>query len=301
MRFWFEHSSDVSLREQVVAQVTLGILSGELAPGERLPSIRELARRFNIHANTVSAGYRQLEVEGWVASRKGSGVYVRATRPAVRAASVDVLDRVVANLFDATRRLGVADSKVARRVAAFAAQPGFEHILLVEPDPELGRIVVAELAEAVFLPIEIAGFGEHASRAAHAFVVTLPSKLDRVKAELPGSRVHCLRIRSVPMSLAEHLPPPGSRAGLLVGVASRWPDFLRFARTMLVAAGFDADALMVRDATQPLWQEGLTQASAVVCDLLTASQLAGAKTIVSRILADGVAEELNALVRPPVS
>src|ERR1700679_2305254 len=95
MRFWFEHSSEVSLREQVVAQVTLGILSGELAArpplailsaelpaGERLPSIRELARRFGLHANTVSAGYRQLEAEGWVAPRKGSGVYVRATTPA---------------------------------------------------------------------------------------------------------------------------------------------------------------------------------------------------------------------------
>jgi GntR family transcriptional regulator len=301
MRFWFEHSSDVSLREQVVAQVTLGILSGELAPGERLPSIRELARRFDIHANTVSAGYRQLEAEGWVASRKGSGVYVRATRPAARDGSANVLDRVIANLFDATRRLGVADSEVARRVAAFAAQPGFERILLVEPDPELARIVVAELAEAVSLPIESAAFGELAGRAANAFLVTLPSKVDRVKAELPGCRVHSLRIRSVPMSLDEHLPPPDSRAGMLLGVASRWPDFLRFARTMLVAAGFDADALILRDASQPTWQQGLTEASAVVCDVLTASGLPEVKTIVSRILADGVAAEVSTLVRPRVS
>jgi DNA-binding transcriptional regulator YhcF (GntR family) len=301
MRFWFEHSSDVSLREQVVAQVTLGILCGELAPGERLPSIRELARRFKIHANTVSAGYRQLEVEGWVASRKGSGVYVRATRPVVRDGSVNVLDRIVANLFDTTRRLGIADSEVTHRVAGFAVQPGFERILLVEPDPELGRIIVAELTEAVSLPIEIAGFGESAGQPTCTFVVTLPSKLDRVKTEFPGCRVHCLRIRSVLMSLAEHLPPPDSRAGMLVGVASRWPDFLRFARTMLVAAGFDADALIIRDPSQPSWREGLTQAAAVLCDVPTASQLAGVRTIVSRLLADGVADELNTLVRPPVS
>jgi len=301
MRFWFEHSSDVSLREQVVAQVTLGILSGELAQGERLPSIRELARRFSIHANTVSAGYRQLEAEGWVASRKGSGVYVRPAPPRNRGDSVNVLDRIVANLFDATRRLGIADSEVTRRVGEFAAQPGFQRILLVEPDPELARIVAAELAECIELPILAAGFAEAQASAGNAFVVTLPSKLERAKSELPGCRVHCLRIRSVPVSLAEHLPSPDSRAGLLVGIASRWPDFLRFARTMLVAAGFGADALIIRNATQPEWKEGLGQAAAVLCDLVTASQLPGAKLIVSRILADGVGAELNALARPPLS
>jgi DNA-binding transcriptional regulator YhcF (GntR family) len=297
MRFWFEHSSDVPLREQVVAQVTLGILCGELAPGERLPSIRELARRFKIHANTVSAGYRQLEAEGWVLSRKGSGVYVRATRPAGRGDGSSVLDRVVANLFDATRRLGLADAEVARRVSAFADRPSIERILLIEPDPELGAIVAAELAEAVSLPIAIAGFEQLAAPPANSLVVTLPSKLDRVKAAMSGARVHCLRIRSVPMSLAEHLPPPESRAGILVGIASRWPDFLRFARTMLVAAGFDADALIPRDAMQPQWNEGLAEAAAVVCDLRTANELAGANVIVAHILADGVAEEVNALVQ----
>lgn len=73
---WFVHSNDVSLREQIVQQVSLGVLSGELAPGERLPSIRALARRFRMHANTVSAAYRQLHDQQWVCYRRGSGVYV---------------------------------------------------------------------------------------------------------------------------------------------------------------------------------------------------------------------------------
>jgi DNA-binding transcriptional regulator YhcF (GntR family) len=81
MRFWFIHSGEVSIREQIVTQITLGILSEELAPGERLPSTRELAHRFHLHANTVSAAYQQLESEGWVTSRRGSGVFVRDHRP----------------------------------------------------------------------------------------------------------------------------------------------------------------------------------------------------------------------------
>jgi GntR family transcriptional regulator len=83
MQLWFAHRSAVSIREQLVTQIVLGILSDDLAPGQRLPSTRELARRFRLHPNTVSAGYRQLEREQWVELRHGSGVYVRESKPGV--------------------------------------------------------------------------------------------------------------------------------------------------------------------------------------------------------------------------
>src|SRR3954464_9291333 len=85
MRFWLARNSEVPIREQLVTQVTLGILSGDLEPGRRLPSTRELARRFRVHANTVSAAYKQLEDEGLLESRHGSGVYV--TDPASQSAT----------------------------------------------------------------------------------------------------------------------------------------------------------------------------------------------------------------------
>src|SRR5579875_2376753 len=76
MRLWFSANSDVPLYRQLMTQVQLAILSGDLRPGDRLPSTRELARRFAIHPNTVSAGYRELERDGWTELRHGSGVYV---------------------------------------------------------------------------------------------------------------------------------------------------------------------------------------------------------------------------------
>ena len=74
MRLWLNRTGEVSLHEQLITQVVLGILCHELAPGQRLPSTRDLSRRFGIHANTASAAYRQLETEGWVELRHGSGV-----------------------------------------------------------------------------------------------------------------------------------------------------------------------------------------------------------------------------------
>src|SRR5450755_755997 len=71
------------------------ILSDDLAPGQRLPSTRELARRFRLHPNTVSAGYRQLERERWVEFRHGSGVYVGERKPELAPSSALALDQLI--------------------------------------------------------------------------------------------------------------------------------------------------------------------------------------------------------------
>jgi len=65
MQLWFARGNAVTIREQLVTQIVLAILSDDLRAGQRLPSTRELARRFRLHPNTVSAGYRQLKREGW--------------------------------------------------------------------------------------------------------------------------------------------------------------------------------------------------------------------------------------------
>ncbi len=72
MRLWLSKNSDVPLREQLTTQIMLGIVSEDLRVGQRLPSTRELARRFRIHANTVSAAYRELAKQGWLALHKNS-------------------------------------------------------------------------------------------------------------------------------------------------------------------------------------------------------------------------------------
>ena len=65
------------VREQIVCQVILGIVSQDLAPGQKLPSVRAISRRHNIHQNTASAAYRALCAQGWIELRPGSGLYAR--------------------------------------------------------------------------------------------------------------------------------------------------------------------------------------------------------------------------------
>jgi DNA-binding transcriptional regulator YhcF (GntR family) len=302
MQLWFARGSEVSLREQLVTQVVLGILGDDLAPGQRLPSTRELARRFHLHPNTVSAAYQQLDRDRWVEFKHGSGVYVRAQKPEVAFSSAMALDQVMAGFLRSARELGVPLSTLRSRVRRWIELQPPDHFLLIEPDEELRRIVAAELGQAVTFPIVSCGLEDWPKNMEDAIPLALPNSLTRVRHALPeGTELLTVHFRSVTSSLAKWLPAPSEA---LVAVASNWPNFLKLARTMLHAAGFPPDSLMFRDARKAGWQRGLTETAAVVCDSLTAAELpAGCRTISFPLVADSSIEELRRyqeLVRAPL-
>ena len=54
------------------------IAGGALQPGDRLPSVRELAAELAINPNTIQRSYRALEAEGWIVTLPGKGCFVSA-------------------------------------------------------------------------------------------------------------------------------------------------------------------------------------------------------------------------------
>jgi hypothetical protein len=125
-------------------------------------------------------------------------------------------------------------------------------------------------------------------------VVVLPSKAAAVRASLPeGTPMLVLRIGSAAESLMRYLPAPKTS---LVGVASGWPQFLEVARTMLLAAGIDEDALIVRDTHEPEWRVGLEATAGVVCDTWTAATAnVPVPVLAFRLVADASIAELKAI------
>lgn len=64
-------------RIQIAAAIRAAILSGELSPGEKLPSTAELAETFDVSTLTVGAAVRILREEGYLTTKAGAGVWVR--------------------------------------------------------------------------------------------------------------------------------------------------------------------------------------------------------------------------------
>ena len=269
LRLWFAHSSEVPIYRQLVTQVVLAILCGDLKPGERLPSTRELARRFALHPNTVSAGYRQLEREGWTERRRGSGVYVRANADAPSTPE-QILDHHIAGFFRAVRELGLPAADVRARVAQWLAAPPPDHFVLIDPDAGLRQILLEEIGQITNFPAKGASVEECVLPETLAGAVPLcrPSKTKIVRSVLPaGVELITLPIRSPNAWLNPWLPAP---AASLIGIVSHWPEFLTTAKTMLVAAGLSPDVLVLRDAREARWRHGLDQVTAILCDAFTA-------------------------------
>jgi len=294
MRIWLSKISEVPLREQLATQILLGIVSNDLKPGQKLPSTRELARRYDIHSNTVSAAFQDLERRGWVEFRKGSGVYVRersvdaATDPKLE------LDQLISTLLQVARERGHSLGEIQARIKRWLETQPPDHFLVIEPDEEMRSILIAEIREAIGFRVSGAGIDE-CSRPevlAGAAAVAMYGQAEAVRAALPAD-ASCLllRLRSVPGSIAGQERPS---ADSLVTVVSRWPDFLKWARTILVAAALDPDAMSFRDARERGWQKGLSSSAMVITDALTATRLpSGCRTRVFRIIADSSLDELR--------
>jgi DNA-binding transcriptional regulator YhcF (GntR family) len=300
MRLWLSKNSDVPLREQLVRQIMLGVVSDDLKPGQRLPSTRELARRFRIHSNTVSAAYRDLERAGWLEVRKGSGVYVRQLGDYASESPLDSrleLDRLISAFLTLARGQGHTLADVQSRLKHWLSLEPPDHFLVVEPDEGLREILMAEIGEASALRVRGCGYEEcgDEGRLAGGAVVALYSKAEEVRRALPASVTPIfLHTRSIPDSLAGERTPPRDA---LISVVSRWPKFLEWARVFLVAAGAETDALDLRDAREEGWERGLRSSAYVITDALTARHLpADVPARVYRVVADSSLEELRGFV-----
>jgi GntR family transcriptional regulator len=106
-----DRRSDLPVGVQVTWRLRAMIASGRLAPGDRLPSVRELAALASINPNTARAIYRRLDDDGLVEVRHGLGTFVSsAAKP-----SADV-ERIAAEAVAEARRAGVLPADVARAI-----------------------------------------------------------------------------------------------------------------------------------------------------------------------------------------
>jgi GntR family transcriptional regulator len=81
--------SAVPIYVQVMDQIRQRVAAGVLAPGDQLPSVRELASLLLINPNTVARIYRDLEREGILETRRGQGTFISD-----RAEAMAEIDRV---------------------------------------------------------------------------------------------------------------------------------------------------------------------------------------------------------------
>ena len=289
MRFWITKNSELPVREQLVRQVLLGILSEDFPSGHKLPSVRAVARRHQIHSNTVSAAYHDLLEQGWLELRRGSGLYVRAMQPA----GDGQLDQLLTALLQAARRQNYEPEDVLHRLEHMLHPVPYERILIAEPEPAMREILEAELAESLGVPIGFANLdSSELAPASRTLVVALPTRAAKIRRQLPrGVPCIALRLNSVRASIeGQTMPPPDTG----IAITSRSSEIRLWSRAMLIAVGLHPDSLSEIDAATPGWRDRLGRGTLIVADIVTARELpAGCQARVFRVIADSSIAELK--------
>jgi GntR family transcriptional regulator len=144
-------SSEVPIREQLAEQIVLLIATGRLKPSESLPSVRELARRLKIHHNTVSQAYRELVARSWLVRRRGAHLVVRAPQVLARPGNAQDLDDLINTTIEAARERGYSLQALRARVRERLLAEPPDHVLVVEEEAGLRRLLEDEIREATRL------------------------------------------------------------------------------------------------------------------------------------------------------
>lgn len=77
MKITIQNSSDIPIYQQIYEQIKEEILSGKIAQGELLPSIRQLSREIKVSVITTTRAYYDLENDGYIMIVQGKGCFVK--------------------------------------------------------------------------------------------------------------------------------------------------------------------------------------------------------------------------------
>ncbi len=108
MRIIVSNNSNDPIYLQIYNQIRDAIIRGDLAPGEALPSIRNLAKDLNISAITTKRAYDDLEAGGYLSSVGGKGTYVSDGNPQLlRETRLRLIEEKLAEAVNAARSIGL--------------------------------------------------------------------------------------------------------------------------------------------------------------------------------------------------
>lgn len=139
--FHVDRAGSVPAYAQLVRQVREALRLGQLRPGDRLPTVREVVTSCTVNAATVLKAYRELELSGLVESRQGSGTFVSGT---LGSADPHVMARLrggLARWLDQARDAGLEDEDVEALMASVMARR------TAQPPRATGSAASAEVGE----------------------------------------------------------------------------------------------------------------------------------------------------------
>jgi GntR family transcriptional regulator len=232
MEILLNRRGSVPVRDQLVTQIELRILDGTIPHGQRLPSVRALARRLSIHHNTVSAAYQDLTASGYVELRRGAGVFVRGKGPATLAEARG-LDEMLRLALHAAFRKGFTGEEIRAAVERWLAAVPPDRVVVVDSAREMAELLVHEIRGRMRVSASartLEDVQRDARSLSGALTLVLPFHEEEIRTVAPGAAVEVLTLAVHDEDRKAVLALP---AGSIVLVVSHAASLLRYAEVFL--------------------------------------------------------------------
>lgn len=110
MRLEFDPSQPIYL--QIIDEFRRAIARGQLAPGDRIMSQRELAQQARVNPNTVQRAYREMEQMGLTETLRGQGSFIRQDPTLLHSIKQEMAQDAIRHFIAEMRALGFSDAQV---------------------------------------------------------------------------------------------------------------------------------------------------------------------------------------------
>lgn len=101
-----DFKTELPIYFQVMTSIKQDIVTGILTPGQKLPSVRELAVRYTINPNTASRVYRELETEAVCFTRRGMGTFVTDDTERIKEMKQEMAQALISHFLEGMTQLG---------------------------------------------------------------------------------------------------------------------------------------------------------------------------------------------------
>ena len=108
----WQFSNDAPIYSQLIAQIKVGIVSGAFPPGERLPSVRDLATEAGVNPNTMQRALADLERQGLLYTNRTSGRYVTEDEEMITKIRERIAEERICAFLESMSQLGFTQEQV---------------------------------------------------------------------------------------------------------------------------------------------------------------------------------------------
>ncbi|MEG0307922.1 MAG: GntR family transcriptional regulator [Clostridium sp.] len=107
---------------QLIEQIKLKIISGEYKPGQKFPTVRELAGEASVNPNTIQKALAELERAGFVYSQRTSGRFITEDVEMIKEIKLSIAKDQALNFLENMKNLGLSSEEIMEFVGKMARE-----------------------------------------------------------------------------------------------------------------------------------------------------------------------------------